>query len=62
MAGIWVPDAPVTIVFSDVVGSTDLRTQRDDLTAHQLLRAYEGIVRRCVAVHDGRQWVGIWPD
>ena len=49
------PDGPVTIVFSDVVGSTDLRTERGDAAAHRLLREHEDIVRRCVAAHDGRE-------
>lgn len=49
------PEGPLTIVFSDVEGSTDLRTQRGDTAAHRILRAHEEIVRRCVAEHDGRE-------
>ena len=49
------PSGPVTIVFSDVVGSTDLRTEHGDVAAHRLLRAHEDIVRRCVAAHEGRE-------
>jgi len=49
------PEGPLTILFSDVEGSTDLRTQRGDSAAHRLLRAHEEIVRRCVAEHDGRE-------
>jgi class 3 adenylate cyclase/tetratricopeptide (TPR) repeat protein len=49
------PEGPLTILFSDVEGSTDLRTQRGDVAAHRILRAHEEIVRRCVAEHDGRE-------
>ncbi len=49
------PEGPLTILFSDVEGSTDLRTQRGDAAAHRILRAHEEIVRRCVAEHDGRE-------
>ncbi len=49
------PEGPLTIVFSDVEGSTDLRTQRGDTVAHRILRAHEEIVRRCLAEHSGRE-------
>jgi len=48
-------DGPVTIVFSDVVGSTDLRTARGDDAAHRMLRAHEEVVRRCLPKHQGRE-------
>ena len=48
-------DVPVTILFSDVEGSTDLRTERGDVVAHRILRAHEEVVRACVAAHDGRE-------
>lgn len=53
--GSQLPDGPVTILFSDVEGSTDLRTERGDLVAHRILRAHEEYVRDCVAAHDGRE-------
>ena len=42
---------PLTILFSDVEGSTDLRTERGDAAAHRILRSHEDVVRRCVAAH-----------
>ena len=53
--GGQLPDGPVTILFSDVEGSTDLRTQRGDAAAHRILRAHEEVVRRCLTAHDGRE-------
>jgi adenylate/guanylate cyclase family protein len=47
--------APVTILFTDVEGSTDLRTRRGDAAAHEILREHEGLVRACVAEHGGRE-------
>lgn len=47
--------APVTILFTDVEGSTDLRTRRGDAVAHAVLREHEGLVRACVAEHGGRE-------
>ena len=49
------PEGPVTILFSDVEGSTDLRTERGDTVAHRILRSHEEVVRSCVAAHDGRE-------
>jgi class 3 adenylate cyclase len=49
------PEGPLTILFSDVEGSTDLRTQRGDAAAHRILRSHEEIVRMCVDEHDGRE-------
>ena len=53
--GELLPDGPVTILFSDVEGSTDLRTERGDTVAHRILRAHEEVVRSCVSAHDGRE-------
>ena len=47
------PEGPLTILFSDVEGSTDLRTTRGDTAAQRILQAHETIVRTCVADHDG---------
>jgi class 3 adenylate cyclase/tetratricopeptide (TPR) repeat protein len=49
------PEGPVTILFSDVEGSTDLRTERGDAAAHRILQSHEDVVRRCLAAHDGRE-------
>jgi class 3 adenylate cyclase/tetratricopeptide (TPR) repeat protein len=49
------PEGPLTILFSDVEGSTDLRTERGDAAAHRILRSHEEVVRSCVAKHDGRE-------
>lgn len=46
---------PVTILFTDVEGSTDLRTSRGDTAAHEILRAHEDVVRACVTEHGGRE-------
>jgi adenylate cyclase len=45
----------MTIAFSDVEGSTDLRTRHGDAAAHRMLRGHEVVVRRCVSAHDGRE-------
>ena len=34
------PEGPVTILFIDVEGSTDLRTERGDVVAHRILRRH----------------------
>ena len=47
--------SPVTILFTDVEGSTDLRTSRGDAVAHEILRAHEDLVRACVTEHGGRE-------
>jgi class 3 adenylate cyclase/tetratricopeptide (TPR) repeat protein len=49
------PEGPVTILFSDVEASTDLRTERGDTVAHRILRSHEDGVRRGGAAHDGRE-------
>ncbi|MDQ3944070.1 MAG: AAA family ATPase [Actinomycetota bacterium] len=49
------PEGPVTILFSDVEGSTDLRTGRGDAVAHRILRSHEEVVRRCVGAQEGRE-------
>ena len=53
--GERIPDGPITILFSDVEGSTDLRTERGDVVAHRILRSHEEVVRGCVGAHDGRE-------
>ncbi len=42
-------------MFTDVEGSTDLRTRRGDAPAHEILRAHEDVVRSCVTEYGGRE-------
>ena len=49
---------PLTILFSDVEGSTDLRTERGDAAAHRILRSHEVVARRYVAVREKTYHVG----
>src|SRR6266404_6355540 len=44
-----------TIVFTDVEGSTALRTERGDDLAEEVRRAHESIVRERVKTHGGRE-------
>ncbi len=45
----------LTVLFSDVEGSTELRTRRGDEVAQGILRAHEALVREAVAQHGGRE-------
>jgi class 3 adenylate cyclase/tetratricopeptide (TPR) repeat protein len=45
----------LTVLFTDVEGSTDLRTRQGDESAHSVLRTHEGLVREVVATHGGRE-------
>lgn len=47
------PDGVVTIVFTDVEGSTELIRDFGDRKAHSILRRHDEIVRRVLAEHDG---------
>ena len=47
-------EAPVTILFTDVEGSTDLFSSRGDAEAQALLRACDDLARQQIAVHGGR--------
>ncbi len=44
-----------TILFTDVEGSTQMRTDHGDAGAHEILRSHEDLVRQAVAEHDGRE-------
>ncbi|HTC80988.1 MAG TPA: BTAD domain-containing putative transcriptional regulator, partial [Acidimicrobiia bacterium] len=44
---------PVTVLFTDVEASTDIRTRHGDQIAQQLLRAHEDLVRSQVRAHGG---------
>jgi class 3 adenylate cyclase len=47
------PDGTVTILFSDIEGSTTMTQRLGDLKAQEVLRAHNAIVRRQVAAHGG---------
>ncbi|MFY9588959.1 MAG: AAA family ATPase [Actinomycetota bacterium] len=49
------PEGAVTVLFTDVEGSTDLRTRLGDELADELLGLHEEIVRHGVAQHGGRE-------
>jgi len=49
------PEGTVTILFTDVVGSTDLTTRRGDEVAQEILRAQRELVRHQIEVHAGRE-------
>ena len=48
-------EGTVTVLFTDVQGSTELRTSRGDDAAHRILRAQEDLVRHQVEAHSGRE-------
>jgi class 3 adenylate cyclase len=43
------------ILFTDIVGSTEMTTRLGDRLSTELIRAHDSIVRRCLAEHDGRE-------
>ena len=47
--------ATVTILFTDVVGSTELRTVRGDASAHQILQIHFQLVRQQIERHSGQE-------
>ncbi len=49
------PEGTVTILFTDVVGSTELRTGRGDAPAHEILRAHFDLVRQQIEQHSGQE-------
>jgi class 3 adenylate cyclase len=49
------PEGTVTILFTDVVGSTELRTGRGDREAHEILRTHDELVRRQIEEHSGQE-------
>jgi class 3 adenylate cyclase/tetratricopeptide (TPR) repeat protein len=49
------PEGTVTVLFTDVEGSTDLTTRRGDEAAREVLRACDELVRQQVARHRGRE-------
>ncbi|HEX6262006.1 MAG TPA: adenylate/guanylate cyclase domain-containing protein, partial [Actinomycetota bacterium] len=55
--GVALPEGTVTVLFTDVEGSTDLRTREGDDVAQELLRAHEHLLREQVEAHGGREVV-----
>jgi class 3 adenylate cyclase/tetratricopeptide (TPR) repeat protein len=49
------PEGTVTVLFTDVVGSTDLTTRLGDDAAREVLRACDELVRQQVARHRGQE-------
>lgn len=54
---LGLPEGTVTVLFTDVEGSTDLRTREGDDVAHEMLRAHEHLLREQVELHGGREVV-----
>jgi len=46
--------ATVTVLFTDVVGSTRLRTGRGDALAHRDIQRHSDVIRQQVEAHSGR--------
>ena len=49
------PEGTVTVLFMDVVGSTDLTISRGDEAAQQILRAQRDLTRQKVEEHSGHE-------
>jgi class 3 adenylate cyclase/tetratricopeptide (TPR) repeat protein len=49
------PEGTVTVLFTDVEGSTDLTTRRGDEAAQEILRAQRELVRHQVEQHSGHE-------
>jgi predicted ATPase/class 3 adenylate cyclase len=47
--------ATVTILFTDVVGSSELRTSRGDESAHKMMEAHFELVRQQIEHHSGQE-------
>ncbi len=53
------PEGTVTVLFTDVVGSTDLTTSRGDEAAQEILRAQRDLTRQKVEEHSGHEVKGL---
>ena len=49
------PEGTVTVLFTDVVGSTDLTTRRGDEAAQEILNAQRALVREQIGEHSGHE-------
>ena len=45
----------VTVLFTDVVGSTRLRQHQGETAAHEIMNAHNEIVRRQIGEHAGQE-------
>jgi len=54
------PSAPVTLLFTDLVNSTELLQRAGDEQAQRIFQAHHRLLKRCVAAHDGQEvkWLG----
>ena len=52
--------APVTLLFTDLVNSTELLARAGDERAQRIFQAHHRLLTRCVAAHDGQEvkWLG----
>jgi class 3 adenylate cyclase len=53
LGGDELPDGVVTIVFTDVEGSSELVRDLGDHKAHPIMRRHDEVVRQVLAEHDG---------
>lgn len=53
------PEGTVTVLFTDIEGSTGLRTRRGDEAAQAIMRAKRDLLRRQVERHSGREVKGL---
>jgi class 3 adenylate cyclase/tetratricopeptide (TPR) repeat protein len=49
------PEGTVTVLFTDVVGSTSLRTGRGDAAAQDIIHAHNELVRQQIEQHSGQE-------
>ncbi|MCH8994897.1 MAG: AAA family ATPase, partial [Chloroflexi bacterium] len=49
------PEGTVTVLFTDVVGSTEMRTGRGDASAQRLMRTHFDLVRQQIEQHSGQE-------
>src|SRR3989304_4908098 len=47
--------ATVTVLFTDVVGSTGMRTSRGDAAAQEIMHAHDELVRQQIEQHSGQE-------
>ncbi len=53
------PEGTVTVLFTDVVGSTDLGSRLGDEAAQDILNAQRALVRQQVEEHSGHEVKGL---
>ncbi len=53
------PEGTVTVLFTDVVGSTDLTTRQGDEAAQEILGAQRELVRQQIEEHSGHEVNGL---